>query len=245
MSKRIQNLERLAASWATTARTISRWKLEGAPIDDADEMRIWLACRKNLPLGTKKLLQSESLARRMAARAGAPDLPTGAAAAMRRLETAEAAAFNDLQVALKEGNSFQVKLARDGWLRVSESLRRYDLMLEASRRDAGELVTRAELERMAHNFVVAFKAACVQSFNSLAPRLANCDAATICDELRTTLFDSILDSFAFIGSARCPAQSPAWLIKVASRPMADSITGADKIIADRLAIFSKQNPQTQ
>ena len=39
------------------------------------------------------------------------------------------------------------KLALEDWLKISESLRKYDLLIEQSRRDSGQLVPRAEAEQ--------------------------------------------------------------------------------------------------
>src|SRR2546428_166147 len=116
----------IAAFWRTTERTITAWKSAGAPLGDAREMRTWLAGRKHLPPGTRAKLNDERAEQMAASAEDYSDLQVGAASALARLEQAEAGAYRQLETALKSGNPLSIKLARDGWLRVSESLRKYD-----------------------------------------------------------------------------------------------------------------------
>lgn len=67
----------------------------------------------------------------------------GLGPALRRLESAELAAYTRLQRAIGGPDEGP---ARKSWLAISEQLRRSDLALEQNRRDAGELVPRAEGE---------------------------------------------------------------------------------------------------
>lgn len=168
------------------------------------------------------------------------DSRVGAGAALRRLETSELAAWNDLQTAIADGNPLRIRLCRDTWLKTSESLRRYDLQLEQSRRDAGELLPRAELERLSRNFTTHFKNACTQACNSLAPKLAGSAPSTICAELHSMLFDSICTGFATMAAMKSPSQLPPWLIASATKPLASTYTTAPEIIAERTAALLKQ-----
>jgi hypothetical protein len=73
----------------------------------------------------------------------------GVAPALRRLEEMEARAFSDLRRCQAAGDPIAVKQAHQIWLRNGEALRKHDLAIEQSRRDAGELVPRETIERLA------------------------------------------------------------------------------------------------
>lgn len=70
-------------------------------------------------------------------------LKRGAAEAMKRIEEDEAALWQALQHEVDPGKQ---KALREQWIKVSESLRKYDLIIEQNRRDAGELVPRSVSE---------------------------------------------------------------------------------------------------
>src|SRR5690242_9238555 len=94
----------LAAKWHCSVRSVQRWRKAGAPVHDDSAMRLWLAGRKNLPPGTRALLEAASKAdvAKAVAELSAPDVGgIGAPAALRRLEQFEANAFELLQTALK------------------------------------------------------------------------------------------------------------------------------------------------
>jgi hypothetical protein len=134
----------LAKTYACSERTIKRWQRESAPLTDGAEMRRWLAGRKNLPKTTlEKLLPIA----RHAVQAATDPIESGIVAALARLERSEARMFQALDAALLAGDALQIRLARENWLRVGESLRRFDLAIEQNRRATGELVNRTEIER--------------------------------------------------------------------------------------------------
>jgi hypothetical protein len=81
----------------------------------------------------------------------APQVQTGAARALERLEAEEASLFMAYETAKADGDALEIKLARDAWLKTSESLRKFDLLIEAARREAGELVPRKDVETYLSN----------------------------------------------------------------------------------------------
>ena len=133
---------KLALKWACDARTIRRWRKARAPFSNPTAMRTWLASRKNIPAGTAALLEatrqteSAAVATQDPARA---DGAAGAAGALRRLERAEVRSYAAFRKASESGDAVSIKAARETWLKVSESMRRYDLAVEMNRR-AVELV---------------------------------------------------------------------------------------------------------
>ena len=65
----------------------------------------------------------------------AAKLPRGVAETLRRLESAEATAYERWQQAVESGDPVRIKVERENWLRIGDSLRRYDLAVEAARRE--------------------------------------------------------------------------------------------------------------
>ena len=81
----------------------------------------------------------------------APAVKVGAASALERLEAEEASLFTAYEAAKTGGDALEIKIARDAWLKCSESLRKFDLLIEAARRETGELVPRAHVEALLEN----------------------------------------------------------------------------------------------
>jgi hypothetical protein len=81
----------------------------------------------------------------------APETRVGAASALERLEAEEAGLFAAYEKSKLGQDPLETKVARDAWLKTSESLRKFDLLIEAARRETGELVARADAERFLQN----------------------------------------------------------------------------------------------
>jgi hypothetical protein len=179
-------------------------------------MRDWLATRKNTPRGTADLLAMEKAKRRAAELAKSIEvrLPEGAQNALRRLEQAEASAYAALQTAMQSGDLVEIKAARDGWLRVGDALRKYDLAVEAIRRDAGELMPRKGLETMAHNLMFWIDHGLKAALNDCVLAL-QCGGDpvriwTILDRVGRNIFDmsvAAMRTFPLHGEV-----APAWLV---------------------------------
>lgn len=147
MKKQNPSDTKLALKWACDERTIRRWRKDRAPLNDPKRMRRWLAGRKHLPPGTVALLeQLRTDERATVASQDAKPQVEGAAGALKRLEAAEAQAYTAFKNATATGDDIAIKSSRENWLKISESLRRFDIALEENRRDSGELVRRAEVE---------------------------------------------------------------------------------------------------
>jgi len=138
---------------SVSPRTLKRWKAQGAPLGDDSRLRAWLAGRKNLPQSIIAQLGDTMSADGDSVPIVSNDGNGGAAAALRRLEREEVSAYGRLQSAIASGDPLAAKSERDAWLKVSESLRKYDLAIEQARREAGELMPRAEVEGLISFFV--------------------------------------------------------------------------------------------
>jgi hypothetical protein len=144
--------EKLAAFWGVDIRTIRNWRREGAPLEDEKRMRQWLASRKNIAPGVLRKIQPPA-AKEEVVSVTATNGDTGAGHALRRLELSELGAYERLQKALASNDPIAVREARESWLRISESLRRYDLMVEASRRSTAEQVPITQVKTFLRSFL--------------------------------------------------------------------------------------------
>jgi len=96
------------------------------------------------------------------------DLPTGAAAALRRLEEAEARAYGLMQAATDPDAR---DAARREWLAVSEQLRRHDIALDMARREAGVMIPRDLVEAGLRTFLGYLRSAIADDLRAVCPRI--------------------------------------------------------------------------
>lgn len=146
MSKTEQTEKKLAEKYGCTTRTIRNWRAEGAPLGSEKKMQQWLSTRKNAPQGVDRTFKIPKLKPTETPEETKLEIKTGVAMALRRLEKEEQNAYETFQAAVEEGDPLAIKWTRDNWLKISESLRRYDLLVEQSRRDSGELIQRVTAE---------------------------------------------------------------------------------------------------
>lgn len=182
-----------AETYRCEPRTIRRWRSEGAPLNDAVKMREWLSSRKHLPEGTKLwLFQTGDVSAEASAPGTGADTTeneaTGAGNALKRLEQAEADAYSVLRKALKAGDPFAVKAARESWLKIGDSLRRYDLMVDSARRANGELIQKEHVQDALKMFAMYFQASVSQLRSAMVPTFAG--------ETSMPKLDSMLEDFA-------------------------------------------------
>src|SRR5262249_27735980 len=100
-----------------------------------------------------------------------PKQPEGAASALRRLEEAEAKGYQDFKRATASGDEHYIKTSRENWLKISESLRRFDLALEQNRRDNGELVQKDQIQKALGTFAALMRFPPSHMADQLAPTL--------------------------------------------------------------------------
>ena len=158
-SKKTNPDKELAAFWGgVTERTIRNWRREGAPLDDPKAMAEWIAARKNIaPAVLKK--NSSSPPETIVSKEAEADGEIGAAAALRRLEQQELESFRRLEGAIAAGDAIKIRLCHDVWLKCGEALRKYDLMVEQSRRSTGELVPIGEMQKFFRHFIASMQIA--------------------------------------------------------------------------------------
>lgn len=212
------NIEKARAKrWGCNVRTIRRWLKAGAPLNDPKRMRVWLAGQQSLPPGTARLLASLRTTESAKADTQPQTLAMGVAPALRRLEEMEARAFSDLRRAQATGDPIAVKQAHAIWLRNGEALRKHDLAIEQSRRDAGELVPRETIERLAFELQEALAQAhfalqdCCLSLTGLGSPIQ------VWEVLQKTGHAMRAGVIAFLQRPRSPKHPiPAWLAKAAT-----------------------------
>src|SRR5262245_54540744 len=229
----------VAAEYCCNPRTAAHWKQQGAPVSDPPRMRLWLASRTHIPPETRRMLAAERRQRRatIANREiedPAPDPKIGAAPALSRLEHAEIEAFRRFEEAKASGDLAELKVAQALWLNISESLRKFDLLVEQSRRASGELVQKGQVEKAISDLVQTWKICCIQSCNSLAPDIIGVPSIQAAAEiLSRTLLESIFNSLAVNAAKPCKARVPDWIIRAAVEPLSDSFPAAGEALDAR------------
>jgi hypothetical protein len=150
-----------AKRWQCNVRTVRRWKKSSAPLHDEKKMLVWLSAQQRLPINTATLLASRRIAASGDKAPPPGPLLEGVAQALRRLEAMEARAFAAFERAITIGDPVATKSTRDNWLKISESLRRFDLQVEIGRRASGELLPREQVELLLTTFGNALAGALV------------------------------------------------------------------------------------
>ena len=208
---------KLAQRWACTTRTIRAWRKAGAPLNDTDKMLAWLAGRKSIPPGTALILAQTRTAANAKADAQPQSLQTGVSFALRRLEEQEARSFGELRRAQATGDPIQSKQAHQIWLRNGEALRKHDLAIEQSRRDAGELVPRESIERLAFELQEALAQAhfalqdCCLSLTGLGSPV---EVWTVLQKVGNAMRAGVISYLQRKRNPKFPV--PAWLVKAAT-----------------------------
>ena len=211
IARAVESDAKLAAKWACDARTVRRWRKARAPFSNPAAMRTWLASRKNIPAGTAALLEatrqteSAAVATQGSARA---DGAAGAAGALRRLERAEVRSYAAFRKASESGDAVSIKAARETWLKVSESMRRYDLAVEMNRR-AVELVPKKLVVDAVRKFAAGLRFA-HRGFESCAQLVVGLnDPAAVWSVLAKPADEFMPAALASLEHSGCPA----WLLE--------------------------------
>lgn len=150
--KKNPQIDKLAAQFNVTRRTVTGWRKDGAPLDDLPKLRAWLAARKHFPTETKR-----TGSRRPSVQTSPPVEATGAASALTRLERAEVAAYGRLQRAIADDDAISIRTSRESWLEIANQLRQYEKAVSADARERGLLVSRVEVENGLRTFSNAIR----------------------------------------------------------------------------------------
>ena len=180
---------KLAAVYRTSDRQVARWKREKAPLIDVAAMMLWFSSRADMPDHLRSLSDDEQaeMQRQINLLIGehAPvNAPTGkvlgrkideplqgAQHALRRLEEEETRLYK--QLADAEGSPVLEAAIRKQWRETLLSLKQYDVLVEAGRRDTGETITRAQIAPVLTALVVWLCRANEDFLNSICLQLAD------------------------------------------------------------------------
>lgn len=221
----------LATIYACSERSIRNYRAEGAPLHDPAAMFEWWASRKNLPKGAaakglsaiqaaftdvvgpapaSKPVSAPSGSVELPATSLAEDVPAGAAHELRWLEKLAVEARRNLIHARGGGDPVAMKQTLDAYLKITESLRKFDNQVAAERRDAGEMVARAQIEFVLRGVIVWTRRGIEDFINEACLRVAECekpeDVYTIIAEPLRRSLDAAVDA-----SARSMNHTPAWV----------------------------------
>ena len=239
-----KSLAEHARNYKVNRRTIYRWRDAGAPLADPEEMRNWLAGRKNLPASVAaddQTMPGHEVPTRRPATRTRRKLPQGAAAALLRLEESEARAFTDLEAALLQGDLLTIRPARKAWLDTATSLARFDKQIEQNRRDAGALIHRSEVEAMLRSLGYSWRCAIQRVTTNVVSENSVRDPA-----VRTSLIaeydNHFISALALLASA--PGVSPSWAVAALTEACAGAYRGVPEAIVARAKVITQLLPET-
>jgi hypothetical protein len=228
----------IARDFRVTPRCVRGWRAAGAPLRNKARLSRWLASRKHVPTpkaGNKQPVEYPPASG-----------PLGAPAALRRLESAEADAYARLERAIADGDAVSIRLARDGWLKFSESLRKFDLLVAEHRRTSGELIEKTKVEEGLRILGMALRMSSQECLPAIASEIlsAGNDQIRIRNLIRKSFYTTAVLSFA----AGHALNIPAWMLEAVSRDACDNLTNTSfeqiKGLADVLKELARIGCQT-
>ena len=183
----------LAQIYGTDDKQIARWKREKAPLVDVSAMHMWLAARRRAPAHLMGLSDDEQAAmqsdldafqgsltpikpkseRKPIDAAELAKIPQGAEHALRRLQGEEARLFAEMQA---EDDPLRRAVIRKSWRETLLSLKQYESLVEADRRDSGETITRAQMQPVLTAFVVWFRRGVEDFINGACLQIAEAES---------------------------------------------------------------------
>jgi serine/threonine protein phosphatase PrpC len=87
-----------------------------------------------------------------------------------------------------------MKEAREGWTKLCESLRKYELLVEQTRREAGELIPKVDMQAWIEIFYFWFTMSLREQAQSLATALSGATETVICETIGGTLADACFNT---------------------------------------------------
>lgn len=220
-----------AAIYACSERSIRNYRAEGAPLDDPSAMFAWWASRKNMPRSTaaKGLEAVQAAYTDVVGKAAPPagdvaevvldsstamnvpgDLPAGAQHELRWLEALAVEARHNLIRAKQSNNPVTIKQSLDAYLKITEGLRKFDNQVDQSRRDGGEVVTKAQIQSVLCGVIAWVRRGIEDYLNGICLTIAECDTpqevyAAIAEPLRGSL------ARAVDASMESQTKTPGWV----------------------------------
>jgi hypothetical protein len=84
-----------------------------------------------------------------------------------------------------------IRTARDNWLKIGDSLRKYDIALEEARRTSGVQLSKDVVQKLISRFAYASRIALKKSKQNICPRLAAESNAIIIDKIIDDLLGEV------------------------------------------------------
>jgi len=151
LSKLKEPLAAYSKLYGVALSTVKRWRTRGLDLDNPEDVEAYRTQKTQGRKTGKEKAEQEgeedfSFPKPKVDKKGKAE--AGAAAALARLEEMEVAAYDQMAWAMKKGKPFAIKAARENWLKLGDSLRRYDTMIAEARRATGATLPRVEVERV-------------------------------------------------------------------------------------------------
>jgi hypothetical protein len=164
------SIQAIAELYNVSYHTAGEWLKKGCPKESGTEQDKWVASQKR----THNKSLDNTTAVNTPVKQHTPQLSdkSGASQALSRLEAEELFYYNELENAKASGDAMGIRTARDNWLKIGDSLRKYDIALEEARRTSGVSIPKDMVLKVIHRFAQASRVALIKSKQSVAPQLA-------------------------------------------------------------------------
>ena len=187
MKKPNTNLTQVAKRYNVSRTTAQNWKNKGAPVHNDKLLDSWLANRRQV---APAILREKKMPTFPQSGPKDPGV-SGASSALNRLEASEVSAFQRMESAMEQGcDAVTISELRKNWLAISESLRKFDLLVEQNRREAGDLIPREIFEdaisRFLHGVWITFRLYHSATVPLLAMHTECCEVDKILDKALST-----------------------------------------------------------
>lgn len=233
-----------AMRYGVALSTVKRWRSRGIDLDKPEEVEaFWASKTQGRKSGVKKRdAESEDDFCFPAPNVDQKvKLEAGAAAALARLEETEVAAYEQMAWAMQEGKPLAIKEARENWLKLGDSLRRYDAMLQEARRANGAMIPREEVERSLSILAWFLRMGARQIAIAEAKSIAAEDQpALIARSLEDLYGERMLNAVvALIATGEGKTKIPEWIGDALVSDLKELYKGVEAKLAARLDAFKK------
>ena len=165
----MDNREQHARKYGVSTRTISRWLVDNAPLDNDDAMIRWFSGRPNLPPSVRQWLTKVTAEKAIL---DSPVLQDNKTLEERREELDKL-----LDEALRTHNVAEAKILTELLVKIDESIRRSEAHAKKIGLDNGETITREKCEQILEYVFYAGNACIDSHLQQICDKLADMESA--------------------------------------------------------------------
>lgn len=227
MSKLTQ--QQIADTFGVGQKMVSRWKQQGAPMDDLLALCKWLRLnRQRMPKELKQGIERiEQQAGKSVIQAATTDAPSN----RKTLEDFRDYYVEQLNIATQASLPDEVKHWNDLLLKTEKCIREAEAHIKKLGIDRGEMIPREEIERILAAVIYAGNACVRAQIKQIAEVLAaETSPAVIYETLSPAIIGGrIFEGFKAVAKADSEVQLPSWVIACVQSEGENYLEGVDVV----------------